>query len=193
MKEALRREFSARRDALGAGERHLLSQALLQRLEVLPAYHDSKATGFYASFRSEVETLDLLARALGRGRRVALPVTQREKGLLRFYWVSDLSSLRAGAYGILEPQALAENEVKSGELDLVLVPGLAFDLEGRRLGYGAGYYDRTLAGLACLKIGLAFDFQITASLPGESHDVALDLVVTENRTIRPPHSALSTT
>jgi 5-formyltetrahydrofolate cyclo-ligase len=181
MKQGLREEYSAKRDALGAAERHLFSQAVAQNLEALPVWRAGAKIGFYASFRSEVETLDLLARALKAGKRAALPVTRREKGALEFHWVEDLAALKAGTYGILEPPAGKPADPE--ELDLILVPGLAFDPEGRRLGYGAGYYDRTLGGSKALKVGLAFDFQVAASLPGQPHDVSMDLVVTEKRVL----------
>jgi 5-formyltetrahydrofolate cyclo-ligase len=181
MKEILRKEFARQRDSLLGEDRRQISSLAADRLEALPVYQDAAKVALYASFRSETETQGLIASALAQGRKVALPLVRRESGSLEFFWIESWEDLRQGAFGILEPQ---EDPSKLAEgFSLILVPGLAFDLRGRRLGYGAGYYDKFLAGFSGLKLGFAFDFQVVESLPEAGHDVAMDQVVTEKRII----------
>jgi len=128
-----------------------------------------------------------------RGEPDLLPLVEKYKNLKEFYLpkvygerilparFSDLSGLRRGAFGIPEPGG---DISKPEELELILVPGVLFDEEGFRIGFGGGYYDRFLRGLSVPKVGVAFSFQVVRSLPREPWDVPVDILITENITRR---------
>ena len=107
--------------------------------------------------------------------------TISSKKELQQYFINDFSELQAGAYGILEPRPDPSRRVATEQFDLV--PGLAFDRAGRRLGAGKGYYDRFLAGIKAPKIALAFAFQLVEQVPIEPHDQRVEVIVTENEVI----------
>ncbi|MFN4132593.1 MAG: 5-formyltetrahydrofolate cyclo-ligase [Caldimicrobium sp.] len=142
-----------------------------------PYFKNSQRIAFYAYVNKEVDLSFAIKEAL-KTHKVYFPKTDPLKKRLTFHLVSSLEELRSGFMGILEPpfensQALPE------ELDVILVPGLAFDREKIRLGYGGGYYDRFLKETKALKIGVAFSFQIVDYLPREPHDIKMDLILTE--------------
>ncbi|HOB19839.1 MAG TPA: 5-formyltetrahydrofolate cyclo-ligase [Candidatus Atribacteria bacterium] len=138
----------------------------------------------YASIGSEVRTLDLISRALLDNKILTVPLCMTSTRDLKPCRITGLDDLAAGTFGIPEPVMSCE-EVDVNELDIVIVPGVAFDTRLNRLGHGAGYYDRFLARLSIntLKIGLAYDFQVVDSLPVESHDISLDMLITDKRII----------
>ncbi|MEA3465256.1 MAG: 5-formyltetrahydrofolate cyclo-ligase [Thermodesulfobacteriota bacterium] len=143
--------------------------------------HDLFATAqviaLYAPIRGEVETCQLLDAALIAGKRVVYPCVEGEQ--MVFVVVHSRQDLTLGSFGVLEP--CGGDVVPAGEIDLVVVPGLAFDRCGARLGYGKGYYDRAFEGRpsSCVLVGLGYAFQLGACLPCEAHDVSLDWLVTD--------------
>jgi 5-formyltetrahydrofolate cyclo-ligase len=144
------------------------------------------------AFDKEVLMEGMLRRAIAVGKQVVLPVVQDEQELA-LYTIRDIErDVVPGFRGIFEPRCQGGNAVGVEILDLAIVPGVAFDLQGGRLGYGAGFYDRLLRRFpqGIPKVGIAFDFQVLPRLPRQPHDIALDLIVTESRVIsRIPLSA----
>lgn len=138
----------------------------------------------FVSFGTEIHTHELLRSLLAEGRRVCVPsfdsVGQR-------YICSELKhfdeDLREGVLGVLEPRHDVIRPVHADKLDAWLVPGLAFDEQGNRLGRGMGYFDRLLYGARGVKVGLAYDFQLVNRVPTEPHDVRLDFIVTETKVV----------
>jgi 5-formyltetrahydrofolate cyclo-ligase len=186
-KRQLRRTVLARRRALPEIERLARSRQVWERLSRLPWYRQAGVILGYMAIDKEVLTDGLLRQALAAGKRVVLPRVRAEPGGLALYAVDDLERDVAPGYrGIPEPRPERGRPVPIDALDLVLVPGVAFDLQGGRLGFGVGFYDRLLSGLpqGTPKVGLAFDFQVLPWLPRQPHDIALDAIVTESRTIR---------
>ena len=181
----LRRQTLAARDGLSAEERQRKSQAITKHLLALPEFAGARSVFSYVSFRSEVETLPLIAHCLQQAVTVSVPLTLPAEHRLLPFAISDLSrDLAPGYCSILEPlQTLPL--VDPGSIEVVVVPGSVFDVRGGRLGYGGGYYDRFLQSAApqALRIGLAFDLQVVAAVPLESHDQQLDYLITETRTI----------
>lgn len=165
------------------------SQRIFERLVAQPGFADRRTLLFYIDARDEVRTQFALPGQLARPVRVVVPwcLPTRE---LALFWLRDLSDLAPGAYGILEPRPelrlLPERRIEPGEIDLVLVPGVAFDESGGRLGHGQGYYDKLLAGVRprCHRIGLAFESQVFPHVPREPHDISMHDVLTERRAIR---------
>ncbi|HVL49372.1 MAG TPA: 5-formyltetrahydrofolate cyclo-ligase [Candidatus Thermoplasmatota archaeon] len=181
LKTALRREALARRDAIEPDLRASLASKATKRLLGLSVMRPGATVGFYAARGSEMPTDGLLADALRRGVRVALPRVDRATGALTFHAVADPAALRPGAFGIREPASTAP---MPENLDAIVVPGVAFDPRGHRLGTGRGYFDRYLRDRPGLRIGLAFEAQIVEALPDEPHDEPMDLIVTEKRVLR---------
>lgn len=182
-KHQMRQAALARRDALPAQTRQQAAAAIAERLFALPAWQAAGVVAVYAAFRSEVATGDIIARALAAGKRVAAPATRWGERALEFRVISRAADLVPGRLGIPEPGPECP-ALRLAEADLVLVPGAAFDRRGYRLGYGAGLYDRALAGApALLAVGLAFAAQVVARVPAGASDRPVDLLVTERETI----------
>ena len=177
-KTNLRAAALARRDALNVQERAGAALAIAARMPPLDVTPSTIVAG-YAPIRSEVDPVQLMQAFAARGAALAMPaIAARNVSLVFRRWTPG-DALVHGAFGISEPSATASEVIP----DLVLVPLAAFDRAGHRIGYGAGYYDRTLAHLRRHKtvtaIGLAFAVQEIPQVPALSHDVRLDYVLTE--------------
>lgn len=184
-KRLLRREYAARRDALA--ERDARSATIVQRVMQLEAYRRAQAIHCFLSIRSEVDTRPLIASALEEGKAVAVPVVGAG-GVMTHSWIDGLDEglFARGQLGTAAPRLL--RPARPGEWSLTIVPLLAFDRAGYRLGYGKGHYDGLLAQGAGLAVGVAFACQEAAALPHEPHDIPLDLIVTEAELIVPQRS-----
>jgi len=178
-KAKLRKFFLSRRASLGPELRKRLSRQIATHLKAYHPYRRARRLLLYAHFRDEVETAPLILEALKEGKEVFLPRTYIQEKKLRLFRLFAPEELRPGAYGIPEPPE--ENpEITPEELDLIVTPGVAFDLRGGRLGYGGGYYDRLFERAPDVRrVGLAFSCQVTEKLPLEDHDVRLHALVTE--------------
>lgn len=185
VRAALRRDLIARRLALTTEEVARRSEAIISRVEQLPAYGQARVLMTYVAFRQEVETRELIRRALAHGKQVVVPRVDREEHRLLAVAIDGLQDLFPGAWGIPEPKAVAGRTVAPSAIDLVIVPGVAFDRCGNRLGYGGGYYDRFLPTLrpAAAVVALAYGFQVLQELPPGPHDVPVQYVVTEDEVI----------
>lgn len=181
-KTSIRREMLAFRKQMPAAECLTRSLQVQQRFIDLPEFDAAKVVALYSPFRNEVFTEKIFGVSRHRGKIVAFP--RVGANALEFIEVSGLSDLAAGAFGILEPTG--GRTVPLEDIDLMAVPGLAFCLDGYRLGYGQGFYDRILHGVSrrSTLAGLCFEQQILSELPVEGHDIPMDLIVTEARTHR---------
>lgn len=188
MKKQLRKEILARRNALAEDELVSKSEAIKQRLLALPLWREARLVMIYVSFGSEVKTEELLQEALKQGKRLAVPFCQKGKRELIasevLYYPEDLNP---GTWGILEPRPGTLRPVNPKDIDLCIVPGVAFDVQGNRLGYGAGYYDGFLPRLRpeAWKVAVAFDIQIVSTTYPTEYDFPVDLIITETRIIGP--------
>jgi 5-formyltetrahydrofolate cyclo-ligase len=184
-KRALRRAILARREALDPAERARLSTTVLERVQGLAAFRQARVELGYASFGSELDTHPFLRAVLAGRPTLVLPRIDRPARRLALHQVQDLEGgLRPGMWRIPEPDPARCQVVAPAEIDFVLVPGLAFDPDGGRVGYGAGYYDRLLgewpAPLPPL-VAAAFDLQVVPAVPVLATDHRVDVVVTESR------------
>ena len=179
-KKSLRRAMLDRRSALSFDEWALMSGAIQRRFLDSELFLGATVVALYAPVRREVDTSIVRSEALAAGKTILLPVVVGET--LLFREISGDDDLVGGAFGIAEPRNECP-EWQPGEADCIIVPGVAFDQSGRRIGYGKGYYDRTLHRLEGRGrlVGFGFDFQLVAEIVGEPHDVALDLIITERR------------
>ena len=184
-KQAMRTAVAAARDALDPGWRARASAALVERIAALSTYAAARTVLLTAPFRTEWDAGPLIARSLAAGKTVVLPRVDEGSRMLELKRVADPErDIVAGYRGLPEPDARCER-VAASSIDWVLVPGIAFDRSGGRLGYGGGYYDRLLAlpGMArAFSVGLAFDFQIVAALPADPWDRPVNAVVTDRQT-----------
>ena len=186
-KQRLRAQALAARRA--TTDRETRSAAILQALMLQSAYSNSMRILFYVHTRDEVQTVDAIRSAMQAGKSVYVPYCVQDQ--LGLFELRDFDDLAPGAFGVLEPKPNLRNEpsrkIDPTDISLVIVPGVAFDRHGGRLGYGKGFYDRLLSdvrGQAEL-IGLAFDCQLFEEIPMEPHDVAMDLVITESTVYNP--------
>ncbi len=205
-KKEIRKQMISRRDAIKESERVELSARIAKRLFAMNEYKNAGTVLSYASFRSEVATDEINRRIIADGKKLYLPKTYVKKGILRFFLVTDLDAdMVSGAMGIMEPQEEAdrlyagkmcgqggetndagtESAPVGGEPEdrtLVIMPGVAFDADGNRMGYGGGFYDRFLAQNTERRehtVMLAYCAQKADRLPAEATDIKPKLILTE--------------
>lgn len=196
-KSALRKAVLGRRDALDVEVRKSLSLAIMEDIPRLDCYRQAGLVLAYVGFGSELRTETLLRRVLDDGKVLVLPRVNREEHDLDLYEVGDLEqNLEAGTWGIREPKPELCPRAEPAAIDFALVPGLAFDRSGARLGYGGGYYDRLLNGLFGPRpflVAAAFELQMVDEVPLEEHDVRVDLIRTEKNSYAASKSERSDT
>lgn len=162
------------------------SSIITEKLLSLDCVKNSRTIMLYLDFNNEVQTTELVNKLIKLNKFVAIPVTLIDKKLLEPRQITDLKNeVAISSYGIREPKEEYCSKVKLENIDVVIVPAVAYDENCYRLGYGGGFYDRFLKNLRndCIKIGVAFDLQIFNDIPKEDHDAQVNFVVTESRTI----------
>ena len=182
-KAEIRTTALAARDALPVADRRRAAQAIAMRRFPVPLGEGTIVAG-YSPIRSECDPVPLMRSLAGKGAQLALPVIDGKDKPLSFSEWRQGGHLVAGPFGILQPRT----DAVSVDPDIILVPLAAFDRNLRRIGYGAGYYDRTLAALrqqrrVVVAVGIAFAAQEVTEIPLDEHDEGLDLVLTEHETI----------
>lgn len=182
MKQAIRQEMREKRKALSPASYAKKSLDIQMQLEALPKWKEAAKILLYVSSPEEVDTHRLIQDALEKNRKVYVPKASGKT--LAICPLYDFENLKPGAHGILEPCEVLE-EAHPETMDLIVVPGIAFDPRGHRIGYGGGFYDRLLKLTRGYKVGLAFQEQIVENLPDEAHDVPLDLIITDQTLIYP--------
>lgn len=155
------------------------NSAIQQRFFELPIVKNSNRIMIYYSINHEVATVQIISKLLEIGKIVALPTCMAGKNI-RAGIIHSLAELVPGKFGLSEP-AVSTLGIGPTDLDLIVVPGVAFDKRGFRLGYGAGYYDRFLVGTDAFKLGLAYDLQIVDHLIIEPHDIAVQALLTPSK------------
>ena len=182
-KKALRRDLLARRRDMDQTTWHFASKAAQQHLADLALFQQAGCIALYSPIQQEIDTELLFTRARSAGKRVLYPLVCDNN--LQFREVTEAGQRTAGAFGILEPCRLGEDHSLEA-VDLIVVPGVAFDLQGHRIGFGKGYYDRCLSqhqkhGII---VGLCHDFQLLEQIPAEGHDIRMEYIVTDTRVIQ---------
>lgn len=181
-KASLRQQIRARLRDLSPRQQRDRSLRLCRRLLAQPEWQRARVVLLFAPLRDEPDIWRVIASALIEGKEVSVPKFDPAGSVYQASPVRDLEDLMPGKFGVLEPRANSEM-VPLNRLDLVLVPGIAFDIRGGRLGRGQGYYDRLLATVNGLKCGVAFDEQLVDAVPVEPHDVCLNRILTPTRWI----------
>jgi len=186
MKRSIRKEVLRKRDEISRNIKTIKDLSIKQRLISLREFMDAKIVFFYASFKSEVETFAMIKETLKMNKRLVLPKVRKEEHGVMLYEIKDINELSTGYMGIPEPSSLKEYSLSLDEVDLIVIPGVAFDYAGNRLGYGGGYYDMLLAQRKKRSpiIALAYDEQLVDKIPSEPHDVKVDMIITDKRVIK---------
>ncbi|MFH1391925.1 MAG: 5-formyltetrahydrofolate cyclo-ligase [Candidatus Diapherotrites archaeon] len=180
-KHFLRELIKRKRRKLLDSEAREKSQKIFENLFSLEEIKSTQNIAVYISVNNEVETKPIIEKLWKLGKNVFVPVMKEEKDEhLHFAKIDSFQNLSENNKGILEPKE--ELFISPNEIELFIVPGLAFDKEGNRVGWGKGFYDRffNFNKISAKKIGLAFEFQIVEKISHKAHDVRMDLIVTEN-------------
>ena len=184
-KSSIRKKMQDERLLHSDEKRRKKSTEMSKFIFSLPEFETAKNVLFYLSKKYEARTDEMILRSIEAGKAVFLPKTDVKGGALRIYEISSLEKIVRGPFDVLEPdtKGLFADPKK---MDLAIIPGVAFDRNGNRIGHGIGYYDKFLKGLkkGAPIIGLAFEFQLAPEIPHEPHDVKVNILITEKRIIR---------
>ena len=179
-KKTIRKLIEDRRASLDEGDRRIRDENIFSRLIDHNLFKDAKSIFIYVSFDGEIDTHSIINYALKEGKIVCVPKIFTKAEGMHLMKIDSFSSLTPGYYGILEPPADSE-EMSPEDIDLIIMPGVAFDENGGRVGYGGGFYDRLLAGsnIQSTKIALAYRFQVFDKVPSDKWDERVDMIITE--------------
>ncbi|MGM9571425.1 MAG: 5-formyltetrahydrofolate cyclo-ligase [bacterium] len=186
-KKALRKEIFALRDTQEKEIIEEKSAAIHQKLFQLEEFKKANTILIYAAMRGEVLTKGIFTEAYKRGKKVLVPISQLEDRSLLLSEIHDYDNeLVVATFNVPEPKKECLRPTAHSEVDLVIVPGVAFDTQGNRLGYGGGFYDRFLAGLKpdVPAIAICYELQLRDDLVAEEHDLPMDWVITEKQAIK---------
>ncbi len=162
-------------------EKKRKDEQILKNILALPAFKKAETILFYMPIKGEVDLSALLEVTKNSlNKKFVLPRVTKGKTTLELYYIQNPHDLEKGSFNILEPK-LHLKKAPLKNLDLALIPGVVFFDNGHRIGYGKGYYDRLLKKTSCLKIGVAYEFQIVKNIPGEKHDTPMDMIITEKK------------
>lgn len=183
-KKAIRKLIEDRRASLDEGDKRIMDENIFSRLIDHNLFKDAKSIFIYVSFDGEIDTHNIIEYALKEGKVVCVPKIFTKAEGMHLMKIDSLLSLTPGYYGILEPPAESER-MTLDEIDLIIMPGVAFDVNGGRVGYGGGFYDRLLAGrnIQSAKIALAYRFQVFDKVPSDKWDEKIDIIITEDNII----------
>lgn len=183
-KQELRLKAKHAVQSMSFGNVQRLSEPIREKIEQLPEFVSSDTIASYVATKEEVQTQQIIRDALNEGKRILVPKVVSRKELL-FSEIKDMTDLEVRGFGLLEPKLDLIHEVPLREAKVIIVPLVAWDERGYRIGHGKGYFDRALANLSeNLKVGLAFEAQRVDRVPEEEHDIPLDVVITEERIVR---------
>jgi len=185
-KHRIRQQQLSARCCLNAAQRQVYSLEAQQRLLDHPLFAAAQVVALYSPIRCEVDTGLLLKTALDANKRVVYPRVDRDGSSgadMHFVGICSERDFEVGAFGVLEPNG--ERVVGVSMIDLIVVPGVAFDRSGYRLGYGKGFYDRAVLSRSrgCSLVGLGYAFQVEDVLPHDVHDLMLDWLITDHETL----------
>jgi len=187
-KKALRRRILDERKNINIVEKEEMDNKILDKFYESEYYRKSKKIFIYISYDSEINTKGIINKALEDNKKVYVPRTEFKNRLMDAVEIMSLDNLVESDFGILEP-SIKEPYIDPNELDLIVVPGVAFDKQGGRMGYGAGFYDRYFKKISednikkVMKVALAYEFQTLEKVPMNDHDIPVDCIITENEAI----------
>jgi 5-formyltetrahydrofolate cyclo-ligase len=180
-KSNLRREIEPLRKALGPDEIDAMSSKIIANVKKLDAFRSAKMVGLYRAIAGEVNLDALFPICWDLGKETCIPLFNPISKVYEMALVTEETVYKTGHYGIQEPCSPTLTSTTS--IDLIAVPGVAFDAKGNRLGRGGGYYDRLLDGFSGFSAAVAFDFQIIPEVPYDAHDKSVQAIVTHSNLI----------
>ncbi len=177
-KENIRKYIFSQRQGLALDQKEKMDELIYNSVINNSAFVNASVVFIYVSFDNEVDTHRIIEHALSLGKRVCVPrVINRQKGMKALF-ISSINELKTSKFGILEPED-SENIALQKDMDIAIIPGLAFDKSGGRIGYGGGFYDRFFSYGECKKIAIAYEFQILKAIPMEKYDILVHNIITE--------------
>ena len=179
-KNEMRSTMLNSRDSLSIKERGVKDNIISNKFLESESYKNAQTIFIYVSFASEVDTHEIINKALLDKKNVCVPKVISQKEGMEVILIKTFSELKDGKFGILEPVS-RDNKIEPDKIDMVVIPGLAFDKDGGRLGYGGGYYDRLLVGLRSEtpKIALAYSSQIIEKVFMNENDIYINRIITD--------------
>ena len=184
MKETIRSSIRKKREAMHESEVLEKSRRIKTYLFSMHEFQEARTILFYVSYDNEVNTHEMIQESLRMKKHIAVPVSDAETRTIICSTLVKWDDLSAGVYNILEPRKDCIEQIAPTSIDLILLPGIAFDSEGNRIGHGKGYYDRFLQNnLHAHRFGLAFEFQLVEKIPTGKYDRRVEKIITENRII----------
>ena len=179
MKKQIRKEILALRKAMSEELQERYSQSIVQKVIDHAAYKEAEMMYCYIDAKGEVKTKALIEDAWRNGKKVAVPRVHGD--IMEFYLISSYEQLTAGYFGIMEPAESCEMVTEISEKSVVIMPGVAFDKSGNRIGYGKGFYDKYFSAHPDVyKIAVAYSLQVVEAIEADEHDVRANCVITEN-------------
>ena len=184
MKKEIRSAILKKRKSMLFSEVLEKSERIKEQIFHADEFKDAKTVLFYVSYDNEVYTHKMIKKSLEIKKQVIIPKIDMKNRTILCSSLTQWDDLLAGAYNILEPRQECLNEVALESIDLIIIPGIAFDYRGNRIGHGMGYYDRLLQKkMKANRLGLAFELQIVESIPTDKYDIKVEKIVTEERII----------
>ena len=178
IKKELRKELKKKRKLIDKKDEK--DSFIRENLICSDFYLDAQKVLFYAALDDEINVDECIEDALMLGKKVALPVCINENGNMKFYYISSMSDLKAGFFGVREPDTDKCEEVTDFDGSICIVPGRAYDKRGYRLGYGKGYYDRFMQKSTSLFVGLCYNELVDDELPIGEYDIPVNYIITQN-------------
>lgn len=177
MKKNIRKEMLQKRDMLSVIQVEELSNEIQSNVLHWDKFINSSTIMLYSDFKNEVITKGIIESCLEKNKKVILPKVIKESRDILPCLITGFNELNPGTYGIFEPDGI--NVIDKNEIELVIVPGVAFDASGYRIGYGAGYYDRFLKGYNGIKAGICYSIQLVKNAWPDQFDIKMDYLITE--------------
>ena len=188
-KKELRKTILQLRNCLTIDELQIKSSTITNKLKDVKSFKQSNFVLCYVDFRNEVMTKELIKYCLEKNKKVAVPLIESRSGKQNRMLASEIHSidndLEPGFFGVYEPKKSCIRVIDPNMIDFIVVPGVAFDYDRNRLGYGGGFFDRFMCEVKtnCTKAAVAFDLQVLDKIPADAHDMKVDMIITENRII----------
>lgn len=184
-KKYIRKQILNIRNSILDNERKKWDSKILEFLINSDIYKNSTEIFIYVSYNSEVDTKNIIKKALEDNKRIYVPKVDLKHKTMDALNINSLDELSVNNYGILEPKSVDKTKFPN-KLDLIIMPGVAFDRKGNRIGYGGGYYDKFISKITYIvnKVALAYEIQIATSIQSEEHDINPDYIITNKEVIK---------
>ena len=178
MKNTIRLENKNKRKLMTIDDVLTKSEACQMNFLKTSIYKNAQCIMIYKPLGNETKTDIILNKAISDGKKIVYPVTDEQSGIITPYFADEKTLFKKGAFSVSEPVGVQKTPLD--DIDVVIVPGIAFDKSGGRIGFGKGCYDMFLKGFNPIKIGFCYDFQISRSIPTDDNDVKMDYIISEN-------------